>query len=232
MTAYGGFGVSSTPQFSVLVTILVEAGFLFALPNIRGGSELGVQWHQSAKRRNRQVAFDDFLAAARWLIATGKTTARKLAIFGGSNSGLLVAACMTQEPELFGAVLCMVPLTDMVRYHLFDAAHVWNAELGTSVDPDDFAALWKYSPYHAVRNGVSYPATLIVSGDADQNCNAMHARKMTARLQAANRSSRPIVLDYQVHRGHSAVLPLSTRIEALTDRLSFLWQQIQTGGVS
>ena len=225
MTSYGGYGVPVTPQFSVLVAFLVERGCLFALPGIRGGSEFGAAWHHAARRRNRQVAYDDFLAAAEWLIATRRTTSDKLAIFGGSNSGLLVAAALTQRPDLFGAVVCMAPLADMLRYHRFDNAWTSREEFGTADDPDDFAALARYSPYHQVRTGVRYPPTLIVSGDRDQNCNPLHARKMTARLQA-NSSRHPILLDYSEHRGHSPVLPLSDRIEALTDRLAFLCDQL------
>lgn len=227
MTSYGGYGVPMTPQFSVFIAFLLERGCLFALPNIRGGSEFGVEWHDAARRRHRQVAFDDFLCAAEWMIESGRTEPQKLAIFGGSNSGLLVGAAMTQRPELFRAVVCMVPILDMLRYHLFDNAHVWKEEFGTADNPDDFAALLAYSPYHRVREGVSYPATMIVSGAADQNCDPLHARKMTARLQAANVSGRPIFLDYSRHRGHSPVLPLSERIEALTDRMAFLCDQLQ-----
>ena len=226
MTSYGGYGVSVTPQFGIFVAFLMERGCLFALPNIRGGSEFGAEWHKAAKRRNRQTAYDDFLAAAEWLIKTGRTTPARLAIFGGSNSGLLVGAAMTQRPELFRAVVCMVPILDMLRYHLFDNAHVWKEEFGTADDPDDFQRLLAYSPYHRVREGVAYPATMIVSGDADRNCNPLHARKMTARLQAANSSDHPIFLDYTPFRGHSAVLPLSERVEALTDRMAFLCEQL------
>jgi len=227
MTSYGGFGTVMTPQFSVFVSYLIERGCLFALPNIRGGSEFGVEWHYAARRRNRQTAYDDFLRAAEWLIKTGRTSPEKLAIFGGSNSGLLVGAALTQRPDLFRAVVCMVPMLDMLRYHLFDNAQVWKDEFGTADDPDDFAVLAKYSPYHQVREGVAYPATMIVSGDADRNCNPLHARKMTARLQAANVSERPIFLDYSKFRGHSPVLPLGERIEALTDRMAFLCDQLQ-----
>jgi prolyl oligopeptidase len=230
MTSYGGYGVSMTPQFSVFVAFLMERGCVFALPNIRGGSEFGVEWHKAAKRRNRQTAYDDFLCAAEWLIATGRTAPGKLAIFGGSNSGLLVAAALTQRPDLFRAVVCMVPMLDMLRYHLFDSAHVWKEEYGTADDPDDFAALVRYSPYHHVQQGAAYPATMFVSGDADRNCNPLHARKMTARLQAANVSQYPIFLDYTKFRGHSPVLPLSQRIEALTDRMAFLCDQLQLPG--
>jgi len=227
MTSYGGYGVSMTPQFSAFVAFLMEHGCLFALPNIRGGSEFGVEWHNAARRRNRQTAYDDFLCAAEWLIKTGRTHPRKLAIFGGSNSGLLVGAALTQRPDLFRAVVCMVPMLDMLRYHLFDSAHISKDEFGTADDPEDFAVLANYSPYHKVRNGVAYPATMIVSGDADRNCNPLHARKMTARLQAANASDYPIILDYSKFRGHSPVLPLSDRIEALTDRMAFLCDQLQ-----
>lgn len=226
MTSYGGYGVSITPQFSVFVAFLVERGCLFALPRIRGGAEFGVGWHIAAKGRNRQAAYDDFLCAAEWLIQTGRTVPEKLAIFGGSNSGLLVAAAMTQRPDLFRAVVCMAPLLDMLRYHLFDNAYVWREEFGIADDPDDFAALASYSPYHQVRNGVGYPATMIVSGDADGNCNPLHARKMTARLQTASSSGFPILLDYNRFRGHSPVLPLSDRIEALTDRMAFLCEHL------
>lgn len=227
MTSYGGFGVSLTPQFSVFVAYLVERGCLIALPNIRGGSEFGTAWHNQAKRENRQVACDDFLCAAEWLIQTGRTTRERLAIFGGSNSGLLVGAAMTERPELFRAVVCMVPLLDMLRYHLFDSASLWREEFGTADDPADFPALAAYSPYHRVHPGIAYPATMIVSGDADGNCNPLHARKMTARLQAANTSRHPVILDYSPFRGHSPVLPLSDRIEALTDRMAFLCEQLQ-----
>lgn len=227
MTSYGGFGVPMTPQFSVLVAFLIERGCLFALPNIRGGSEFGTEWHEAAKRRNRQVAFDDFISAAEWLVETGRTQAGRLAIFGGSNSGLLVGVAMTQRPDLFRAVACMVPMLDMLRYHLFDSARRWKDELGTVEDAEDFRALLKYSPYHNVRSESAYPATMIVSGDADQNCNPLHARKMVARLQAANVSDHPIVLDYSRYRGHSPVLPLSERVDALTDRIAFLCDQLR-----
>jgi len=226
MTSYGGYGVPMTAQFSVFVAFLLEHGCLFALPNIRGGSEFGARWHNAAKRRQRQTAFDDFLAAAEWLIAQGKTTADRLAIFGGSNSGLLVGAALTQRPDLFRAVVCLVPLLDMVRYHLFDNAHAWREEYGTAEDPEDFAALFRYSPYHQIRCGTRYPATLVISGDADQKCNPLHARKMVARLQAATSSGLPVLLDYSRFRGHSPVLPLSDRIEALTDRMAFLCDQL------
>lgn len=226
MTSYGGFGVPMTPQFSVFVAFLLERGCLFALPQIRGGGDFGAGWHEAARRRKRQTAYDDFLGAAEWLIASGRTKPEKLALFGGSNSGLLVAAAMTQRPDLFRAVVSIAPMTDMLRYHLFDGAHVWQEEFGTAEDTEDFQALAAYSPYHQVREGARYPATLIVSGDADQNCNPLHARKMTARLQEATCSEFPILLDYSGYRGHSPVLPLGERIQALTDRMAFLCEQL------
>jgi prolyl oligopeptidase len=205
----------------------VEKGCLFALPNIRGGSEFGIEWHNAAKRRNRRRVCDDFLCAAEWLIKTGRTTSEKLAIFGGSNAGLLVGTALTERPDLFRAVVCLAPILDMLRYHFFDGARVWRDEYGTADDPDDFAVLASYSPYHQVRRGVAYPATMIVSGDVDRNCNPLHARKMTAQLQAASGSPYPVILDYSNFRGHSPVLPLSERVGGLTDRMAFLCDQLQ-----
>jgi prolyl oligopeptidase len=226
MTSYGGFGASVTPQFSVFVAYLVEHGCLFALPAIRGGADFGAEWHRQAKRRNRQTAYDDFLSAAEWLIETGRTTPARLAIFGGSNSGLLVGAALTQRPDLFRAAAAVAPMMDMLRYHLFDQAHVWKDEFGTAEDAADFAALLGYSPYHRVREGQAYPATMIVSGDADTTCNPLHARKMIARLQAATSSPYPVILDYSKFRGHAPVLPLGERTEVLTDRMTFLVDQL------
>jgi prolyl oligopeptidase len=227
MTSYGGYGVSMTPRYSVFVSLLMERGCLFALPSIRGGSEFGLEWHNAAKRRNRQTAYDDFLTAAEWLIETGRTSPAKLAIFGGSNSGLLVGSALTQRPTLFRAVVCIAPMLDMLRYHLFDDAYIWIEEFGSADNADDFQVLLNYSPYQQVRDGTAYPATLIVAGDIDRNCNPLHGRKMTAKLQAANSSNNPILLDYGMRRGHSPVLPLSERIRGLTDRLAFVCKQLE-----
>jgi prolyl oligopeptidase len=227
LTSYGGYGISMTPLFSVLVAFLMERGCLFALPNIRGGSEFGAEWYDAARRRKRQVAVDDFLSAAEWLISNGKTLAARLAIFGGSNSGLLVGAALTQRPDLFRAVVCIAPLLDMMRYHLFEPRPLWREEFGTAEDPADFEAIKRYSPYQNVQAGISYPAVMLVSGHIDRNCHPMHARKMTARLQAASSSGLPIFLDYSETRGHAPVLPLSKRISSLTDRLAFLCDQLQ-----
>lgn len=222
MTSYGGFGVSMTPQFSVLVSIMMEFGCVFALPLIRGGGELGNDWHEAARGRNRQVAFDDFLAAAEWLCEKGVTTPGQLALFGGSNGGLLVGAAMAQRPDLFRVVLCIAPLLDMVRYESFDQAVKWRHEYGSVTDRQDFEALHAYSPYHRVEDEIDYPSVLFVSGDEDDRCNAAHVRKMAALLQNRAAQRSPIVVDYSEERGHSPVLPLSVRVEALARRIAFL----------
>lgn len=227
MTSYGGFGVPATPQFSVLVTLLMEQGAVFALPHIRGGGEFGRSWHDSGRARNRQASFEDFTAAAEWLCSEGITTPQQLGIFGGSNSGLLAAAAMTQRPELFGAVLCIAPLLDMVRYESFDQAFRWRREYGTVEDADDFRALYAYSPYHRVREQVDYPPVLFVAGDKDDRCNPAHVRKMAALLQSRDSQKSPIVVDYSEQRGHSPVLPLSQRIDALARRVSFLCKELK-----
>jgi prolyl oligopeptidase len=226
LTGYGGFGVSMTPQFSVLVAIMLKLGAVFALPNIRGGSEFGKAWHEAARRRNRQVAVDDFISAAEWLCEQRVTSPHKLAIFGGSNSGLLVGAAMTQRPDLFRAVLCIAPLLDMVRYELFGQARKLQVEYGTVNDSGDFHALYAYSPYHHLDENVNYPSTLFVSGDMDDRCNPAHVRKMAARLQNRTAQTNPILVDYSRERGHSPVLPLSIRIEALTRRVAFLCHEL------
>ena len=227
MTGYGGFGVSMMPRFSVLTTILVKFGAVFALPGIRGGSEFGKAWHEAARGRNRQVAISDFIAAAEWLSARHRSSPSQIGVFGGSNSGLLVAAAMTQRPDLFRAVLCIAPLLDMVRHELFDNARKWRREYGTVDDPDDFASLYSYSPYHRVAAEVDYPATLFVAGDQDDRCNPAHVRKMAARLQERPAQRQPILVDYSAERGHSPVLPLSQRTEALARRIAFLCRELK-----
>ncbi len=227
MTSYGGFGVAMTPQFSALAAIMLELGVTFALPHIRGGGEFGKAWHDRGRARKRQTSFDDFIAAAEWLCNQGITTPCRLAIFGGSNSGLLVATVMTQRPELFGAVLCIAPLLDMVRYESFDQAVKWRREYGTVEDPDDFHALHAYSPYHHVAEEVDYPATLFVTGDKDDRCNPAHVRKMAALLQGRSAQRAPVIVDYATERGHSPVLPLSDRISALARRIAFLCREIE-----
>ena len=226
MTSYGGFGVPMTPQFSVLVAVMMELGAIFALPHIRGGGEFGKEWHDAARRRNRQTAFDDFIAAAEWLCSKQITTPERFAIFGGSNSGLLVGAAMTQRPDLFRAAMCIAPLLDMVRYELFDQATKWTREYGTVNNPEDFTALHAYSPYHHIAEDIDYPSVLFVSGDKDDRCNPAHVRKMAARLQERDVQRSAVIVDYSVERGHSPVLPLSVRIEAVARRIAFLCREL------
>ena len=226
LTGYGGFGSCVTPRFTAFATFLIEQGLLLAVPALRGGSELGEQWHRAGKRENRQNSFDDFIAATEWLISEGRSARSRIAIGGGSNAGLLVGATITQRPDLFRAGICLGPLLDMTRYHLFDFAAGWAEEYGSPEDEQDFHCLLGYSPYHHVKDDAEYPAVLLISGDADTRCNPMHARKMAARLQATNRSEHPILLDYKRDWGHTPVQPLSTKIEALTDRLAFLYREL------
>lgn len=227
LTAYGGFGASMTPRFTAYATFLMEQGVLVALANIRGGSEFGENWHRAGKRRNRQNAIDDFIAAAEWLLSSGIAAPGRIAIGGGSNAGLLVGAALTQRPDLFRAAICLGPLLDMLRYHRFDSAADWIDEYGSADNKDDFICLRAYSPYHNVQHGVHYPAVLIISGDADTRCNPLHARKMCARLQAATGSGYPVLLDYKTNWGHVPVQPLDIRIEALTDRMAFICHELE-----
>jgi prolyl oligopeptidase len=227
LTGYGGFGACMTPRFSAFATFLIEQGFLFAVPAIRGGGEFGEQWHLRAKRRNRQIAFDDFIAAAEWLGVEGLSRTDQIAIAGGSNGGLLVGAALTQRPDLFRTAICLGPLLDMTRYHHFDFAADWADEYGSPEDEGDFRSLLAYSPYHHVRKGLPYPAVLFISGDADTRCNPMHSRKMVAKLQQSTSSNHPILLDYRTAWGHVAAQPLEARIDALTDRLAFICNELE-----
>jgi prolyl oligopeptidase len=226
LTGYGGFNASLTPQFSAEATLWVEMGGVFAMPNLRGGGEFGEKWHRAGMLDNKQNVFDDFIAAAEWLIENGYTNPAKLAISGGSNGGLLVGAALTQRPELFRAVVCTYPLLDMVRYHKFLVAAFWLSEYGSSEDPEQFAYLHAYSPYHRVKNGTKYPAVLFITGDADTRVDPLHARKMAALLQAATGSDKPVLLRYHTKAGHSGGQPLSKQIEDTTDELSFLFWQL------
>ncbi|MGD0941453.1 MAG: prolyl oligopeptidase family serine peptidase [Terracidiphilus sp.] len=227
LTGYGGFGAAMTPQFSVLVAILVELGAIFALPSIRGGGEFGKAWHEAGRGRHRQVAIDDFIGAAEWLAGWNTTSPRLVGAFGGSNGGLLVAAAMTQRPDLFQAVLCIAPLLDMVRHERFDQARKWRQEYGTVDDAEDFDALYRYSPYHRIQDDVNYPAILFVTGDRDDRCNPAHVRKMAARLQSRPAQTNSILVDYSAERGHVPVLPLSVRIDALFRRVGFLANELR-----
>jgi prolyl oligopeptidase len=233
LTGYGGFNVSMTPAFSPEAVAWVERGGIFAVANLRGGGEFGEPWHRAGMLERKQNVFDDFIAAAEWLIAEGYTSADRLAIMGGSNGGLLVGAAMTQRPELFQAVICAVPLLDMVRYHRFLVARFWVPEYGSAEDPEQFEYLLEYSPYHNVKPGTDYPAVMFVTGDADTRVAPLHARKMTALMQAAS-TTAPVLLLYDTKSGHAGGTPADKAIDDGTDLLTFLlWQLgVGTGGQS
>jgi prolyl oligopeptidase len=229
LTGYGGFNLSETPAFSARAALWVESGGVYALPNLRGGGEFGEEWHKAGMLARKQNVFDDFHAAAEWLISNGYTKPERLAISGGSNGGLLVGAALTQRPELFAAVVCSYPLLDMVRYHKFLVAGFWVPEYGSADNAEQFPALYAYSPYHHVKAGTKYPSVLFITGDADTRVAPLHARKMTALMQAqtSNGSDRPILLHYDTKAGHSRGFntPVSKQIEDLTDELAFLFAQ-------
>ena len=222
---YGGFNISLTPSFWRSVFPWLDNGGVYAVANIRGGGEFGREWHLGATREKRQNAYDDFIAAAETLIADKYTSPEKLAIRGGSNGGLLVGAVMTQRPELFKAVVCEVPLLDMIRFHQREIARLWIPEYGDPDVADDFHWLIKYSPYHNVRPDTKYPATFIRTALSDTRVDPMHARKFTAILQRDNASNNPILLWVEPAAGHGAGKPISQYIEDQVDVLTFLnWQ--------
>ena len=225
LTGYGGFRANMTPSFSGRAVVWAEHDGVFALPNLRGGAEFGEAWHEAGMLAKKQNVFDDFIGAGEWLIKNGYTSPAHLAISGGSNGGLLVGAAVTQRPDLFGAVMCSFPLLDMLRYQKFLIAQLWVPEYGSSDDPKQFPILYAYSPYHRVKAGTKYPAVLFVTGDADTRVDPLHARKMTALMQAANGSDRPIMLDYELKSGHSGGQPLSQQIENDVNRTGFLLTQ-------
>ena len=226
LTGYGGFDISETPYYWPLALLWVERGGIFADVNLRGGGEFGEVWHHAGMFEKKQTVFDDFFAAAEFLITQEYTSTPKLAILGSSNGGLLMGASITQRPELFGAVVCEYPLLDMLRYQKFLEGPYWVPEYGSAENPDQFKYLFAYSPYHRVREGVKYPATLFVTGDGDTRVAPLHARKMAARLQAANGSNKPILLLYDTKSGHSGGRPIKKTIEEYTDILSFLFWQL------
>jgi prolyl oligopeptidase len=234
---YGGFGISTTPEFYGGILPWLAAGGLYALPNLRGGGEYGEDWHRAGMLEKKQNVFDDFIAAAEWLIAQGYTRPEKLAILGGSNGGLLIGAAVTQRPDLFAAGVAQAPLLDMIRYPKFLRARNWIPEYGSSDDPQQLAYLLRYSPYHNVKPGVKYPALLITAGERDERVHALHGRKMTARLQAATVSdpdAKPILLQVDRDTGHGMGTPTDKEIAAQVDLLSFvMWQTgvVQVCGV-
>ncbi|MEO7986066.1 MAG: prolyl oligopeptidase family serine peptidase [Gemmatimonadales bacterium] len=226
LTGYGGFNISMTPAFSRSLLLWLERGGIVAIPNIRGGGEYGEQWHQDGMMSRKQNSFDDFIAAAEWLIGEDYTRPARLAAVGGSNGGLLMGAVLTQRPDLFGAVVIQVPLLDMLRYHLFLIARLWIPEYGSPEDPEQFAWLRAYSPYHHVRDGERYPAVLLATAESDTRVDPMHARKMAARLQAASGSGRPILLRLEARAGHGAGKPLSKVLDELTDTWTFVFSEL------
>jgi prolyl oligopeptidase len=222
LTGYGGFSVSLTPGFSVGAVTWLEHGGVWAVANLRGGGEFGEGWHEAGKGPNKQNVFDDFIAAAEHLIATGFTRPSKLAIRGGSNGGLLVGAAMTQRPDLFAAVVCEVPLLDMIRYHLFGAGKTWISEYGSAEDPEQFRTLSGYSPYHKVRAGVAYPALLMNAADSDDRVDPMHARKFVAAVQHVSDPHAAVLLRIEKNAGHGGADLLRQSVEAGVDVYAFL----------
>ena len=222
LSGYGGFSSNETPYFSRTMTFWYDQGGIYAVPNLRGGGEYGEEWHDAGKLENKQNTFDDFIAAAEYLVDEGYTSTGKLCAYGGSNGGLLTGAVLVQRPDLFGAVLVDVPLLDMLRYHLFLIARLWIPEYGSSEDPEQFKFIHEYSPYHHVEEGVDYPPVLLLASASDSRVDPMHARKMTARLQAATASDNPILLRIESKAGHGVGKPINKWVDLLTDEWSFV----------
>jgi prolyl oligopeptidase len=223
LNGYGGFQTAMLPYFSGGRLAWLERGGVFALPNLRGGNEYGERWHEEGMLTRKQNVFDDFVAAAEWLVANGYSRPERITITGGSNGGLLVGAAMVQRPDLFGAVLCAVPLLDMVRYHLHGSGKTWIAEYGSADDPALFPALHAYSPYHHVKKGTRYPPTLLLSADSDDRVDPLHARKFGAALQWAT-TGGPVLLRIERNAGHGGADQVRTNVETLADAFAFaLW---------
>ncbi|HEY9616597.1 MAG TPA: prolyl oligopeptidase family serine peptidase [Microcoleaceae cyanobacterium] len=220
--AYGGFSASITPSFSVSALVWMEMGGIYAVPNLRGGGEYGEDWHQAGMKLHKQNVFDDFIAAAEWLIEHRYTSSQKLAIAGGSNGGLLVGACMTQRPELFAAALPAVGVMDMLRFHKFTIGWAWMSEYGSPDDPEEFKALYAYSPLHNLKPGTAYPATLITTADHDDRVVPAHSFKFAAALQAAQHGNAPALIRIETKAGHGAGKPTAKIIEEAADRWAFL----------
>ena len=221
LSGYGGFNINRTPAYDPGNFPFLDRGGVFALANLRGGGEYGEEWHRAGMLERKQNVFDDFIAAAEFLVAGGYTRPERLAIEGGSNGGLLVGAVMLQRPDLFGAVLCRVPVADMLRYHLFTVGRFWIPEYGCAEDPDQFACLLRYSPCHNVREGVRYPATLVMTADTDDRVDPGMAKKFAARLQAAGEGG-PFLIRVEMKAGHGAGKPIAKVIDEEADMLAFL----------
>jgi prolyl oligopeptidase len=227
LSGYGGFAITSSPAFSPGVTAWCEAGGLYALAGLRGGGEYGEEWHRAGMLGRKHQVFDDFAAAADWLFAERMTSPARLGVRGGSNGGLLVAATITRRPELCRAAVCAVPLTDMLRYHRFLIGALWIPEYGDPDDPDDFANLISYSPYHHVVDGTPYPALLVTTAESDSRVHPMHALKFAARVQeaAAQPDERPVLLRLEDRAGHGQGKPVWKQADELADTWGFLaWQ--------
>lgn len=227
---YGGFNVNILPSFSVWRLVWLEQGGIYAQATLRGGSEYGEEWHRAGMLDKKQNVFDDFIAASEWLVQNNYTSSKRLAIYGGSNGGLLVGACMLQRPELFGAVLCAVPVTDMLRYHKFTIGRYWVGEYGNAEqNADHFKFMYAYSPLHNVKTGVAYPATLITTADHDDRVVPAHAMKFAATLQEADAGINPVLVRIETKAGHGGGKPTSKQIEEYSDIIAFL---VKTFGLS
>ncbi|HEX2119681.1 MAG TPA: prolyl oligopeptidase family serine peptidase, partial [Acidimicrobiales bacterium] len=227
LTAYGGFAIANTPGYSAGTVAFCEAGGVWAVAGIRGGGEYGEDWHRAGMLGNKQQSFDDFYAAADWLVDHGRTSRSRLAIRGGSNGGLLVGAALTQRPDLCRAAVCSVPLLDMLRYHRFLIGALWIPEYGDPDDPEQWKILAAYSPYHHVQDGTAYPATLITTAEADSRVDPMHARKFAARLQTATATpeERPVLVRIETRAGHGVGKPAWKQADEAADVYAFLeWQ--------
>jgi prolyl oligopeptidase len=220
---YGGFNISMTPSFSVSRLIFLEKGGIYVMANLRGGGEYGEEWHDAGTKLNKQNVFDDFIAAAEYLIDNGYTSSEKLAIMGGSNGGLLVGACMTQRPELYKVALPFVGVMDMLRYHKFTIGWAWAGDYGTSEESEEmFSYLYGYSPVHTIKEGVNYPATLVITADHDDRVVPAHSFKYMATLQEKTLGKNPALIRIETRAGHGAGKPTSKRIEETTDVYSFM----------
>lgn len=224
---YGGFDVSITPSFDREALCFIEEGGVYAIANIRGGGEFGKAWHDAGRREHKQNVFDDFIAAAEWLIADGHTSAAHLGISGWSNGGLLTSVVMNQRPELFGAVVVGAPVTDMLRFHLFDGGRYWIYDYGDPDNAEDAKVLLAYCPYRNAKHGTRYPATLILTADKDDRVSPMHAFKIAARIKETNAGNRPIILRVERQAGHSGASSVSAAVDQSADTLAFLLSELK-----
>jgi prolyl oligopeptidase len=224
---YGGFNISLTPSFSISRLVWLEMGGVYAIANLRGGGEYGENWHQAGTKLKKQNVFDDFISAAEWLIEKRYTSAEKLAIMGGSNGGLLVGACMIQRPDLFAAVLPAVGVLDMLRFHKFTIGWAWCSDYGSPENPEEFQALYAYSPLHNLKPGTAYPATLITTGDHDDRVVPAHSFKFASALQEHHIGENPVLIRIETKAGHGAGKPTDKVIEEIADQFAFLKQVLQ-----